>query len=99
MFEKADKILSKVINQKGLGKSVLSAQICLEAEKYLAQEFPKLKSQVTAQSFSQGILKISSKNAMINQEIQFKKHPIIKKINQKFGSDLIKDLRFIVRSN
>lgn len=97
MFEKTDKILAKVLNQRGLAKSVLSAQICLEAETQLAKFFPKLKSRIDVNSFSQGKLKISSPSSAINQEIQFKKGLIIKKINQKFGSNLVKSLRLAIK--
>lgn len=97
MFEKADSILKKTINKRGLAKTALSARICLEAENQIAKELPKFKNQITVTSFVNGILKISSESTIINQEVQLKKHILIKKINQKLKTDLVKDLRFNIK--
>jgi len=97
MFEKTDKIIQKVINQKGLGKIAQSSRVCFEAEKIISENLPALKNRIEVISFNQGILRLSSKNAIINQEIQFKKGLLIKKINQQLKADLVKDLRFGIR--
>ena len=97
MFEKTDKIISKTMGQKGLDKVAVSARVCFEAEKIINEIFPKMKKQINIDNFTNDILKISSSNSAINQEIQFKKSDLIKKINQQLGSDLVKNVRFGIK--
>lgn len=93
MFEKTDKIIQKVINQKGLGKIAQSSQICFEAEKIIAEMLPTLKNKIEIISFDKGVLKLSSSSPIVNQELHFKNASIKKALNKKLSDYLVKNIR------
>lgn len=95
MFHKADNVLKKILNQKGLYKTASSAHVCYEAEKIISKLFPNFKSRVSVKSFSGGVLKLHSDSPIINQEIEMQKKEIIKTANQKIGEGTIKDVIYI----
>ena len=97
MFEKIDKIVNRIVSKRDIQKTAVSAQICFEAQKIITKIFPKFSSKIEVISFKNGTIKIASKNSAINQEIQFKKDQIIKKINQKLKTDLVKDIMFGIK--
>ena len=85
------------MSQKGLGKTAFSAQVCYQAEKIVYELFPNIKSRIDIESFANGTLKLASSSSGVNQEVQFKKALLIKKINKKLRADMVKDLRFGIR--
>ncbi len=97
MFERIDKIARRVVSEKNIQKTAQSAQVCFEAQKIITNLFPKFGSKITIESFSQGTIKLISSSPAINQEVQFKKDEIIKKINQKLKAEIVKDLRFGIK--
>jgi hypothetical protein len=87
MLEPINKILIKRANKYGIKNVADASRICFIAKSVSNNEFePK--------SFKNGMLTIIVKNNIIASEIQMNSASIIKKINQKIGSETIKKIKF-----
>lgn len=87
-MEKINKILNHRLAQRGLSKTVESAQICFWVSKWD-------NSRCQPISFSKGILKLSVKSAAEASELQMESENLIDFINQKMAKKIVQRVRII----
>lgn len=96
MWTKVSELLPKTVNKSGLKKQILAAQICDSyrklAPKILGESIAK---KTKAKYFSLGVLFLQSENNIVAQQVYIKHQKIIAEINQKIGTEDLKDIKFI----
>ena len=54
-----------------------------------------ISAETRAESVERGVLTVKTSSPTWRQELVFKKHEIIKKLNKELGKNTIKEIRFI----
>jgi len=85
--ENLKNILSRRLKHYGLDKAALAARVCAVAEGVSGGEF-------RAVSFKNSALKVAVESTARAHLVRLKQEEIIKLINLRLGSELIKKLRF-----
>ena len=84
-------MLESMFKEMGMDKKIKQQRILQEWPNLVGQSI----SQVTqAERIDNFILYIKVKSTSWRTELLFQKHTIIKRINEKYGNGLIKDIRF-----
>lgn len=91
MFEKVDEIIDRRAKYYGLHDQIEAARICFEAKRLYTIQLEPI-------SFKNGILTVSVKKSTEAQELQFKEKEVIKKLNQKIGQEVVKHLKFRLKT-
>ncbi len=90
-------LLSKRVRITGLAVNVEKALAIEEFNKVLKGYFGAIIiKKVKPLYIKNGILTVACLSSVMIQELGFKKEEIIKKINDKFAKEVIRDIRFIV---
>ena len=90
-------LLSKRIRQSGLASQVSTALIIKEFDDYIRENLGQaVAKKVKPLYIKDKILTVACLSSVVVQEMRFKKAEILKLINQKFGKDAIKEIKFIV---
>lgn len=89
-------LLNLQVNKKGLGKKIQAALVCEEFDNYLKNKWgEKITQHARALYLKDNILTVASLSSVASQEIRFQEKEIINKINQKFGLELIRNIRYL----
>lgn len=95
MWTKISDLLPQTINKSGFKKQLIAAQICDSyrklAPKILGESIAK---KTDAKAFSLGVLYLKSDNNIVSQQVFIKQRKLIKEINQKVGTNQLKEVRF-----
>jgi len=90
-------LLSKRIQQSGFSQQVKTSLIIGEFSKVIKEILgAKISERIKPLYIKNGILTAACLSSVMAQEINFKKAEIIEKINKKFGSNTLKDIRFVL---
>lgn len=92
-MEKINKILGKILKNRGIKKKIreeMSLLIWAEAAG------PKVSSMTEVSHIKNGFLFVKVANSMWSQQLSFLKHTLINKINHNLGSQVVKDIKFIM---
>ena len=90
-------LLKKRLNQAGLSKNIRTSLIIEEFEKIILQIIGNNASErVRPLYIKNGILTVACLSSAVMAEINFKKQLIINKINKKFNTLALKNIRFIL---
>lgn len=84
--------LKEFIKKAGLEKPIIQ-QGALEVWSEVVGE--KVSDNTEPVLVEHGILRVKTKTIAWRQELQFQKHKIIKKLNNKLTKKIIKDIRFL----
>lgn len=83
--------------QKGLGLQLTASRVCVEFDKIIENDFGgDFKDKVRSLHFKKGILTIAVNGSVYAQEIHYKSHLIIEKINKVLGQNETK--KILIRS-
>jgi hypothetical protein len=90
-------LLAKRMKQSGLSRQVGTALLVEYAEQIIKDTFGEVVARkMKPLYFKNSILNIACLSSAASQEFNFKKPEIIKELNQKWGSDIVKDIRLII---
>ncbi len=82
---------------KGLGLQIQAGRACVEFDKIIENDFGEdFKNKVKSLHFKKGILTIAVNGSVYAQEIHYKTHLIVEKVNKKLGSDEVQ--KILIRS-
>ena len=96
-MEHISKFLSKRITQSGFSQQVKTSLIIEEFNKLINNIFgANLSKKIKPLYLKNNILNVACLSSAMAQEMNFKKAEIIEKINTKFGSNVVKDIRFVI---
>lgn len=85
----------KVLVNKGLGDIATAAFICCEAQKVISAVFSKdFSREVRVASFRDGFLNVESSSSSHAQEVVLRQAEVLKQINKKLGSEMIRRIKF-----
>ncbi len=86
------KVIKEAINDAGIKKALDQEGVVIRWSEFVGK---KISSVSTAERASAGILVVRVDTSAWRQELHLQKEEIIKNINKKFGSKVIKEIRFI----
>jgi hypothetical protein len=90
-------LLSRRIKQSGLSQQVGTALLVEYAEQIIKKAFGEaVAKKMKPLYFKTGILNVACLSSVAAQEFNFKKQSIIKELNQKWGQEIVKDIRLII---
>jgi len=96
-MEHISKFLSKRITQSGFSQQVKTSLIIEEFNKLIIKIFgANLSKKIRPLYMRDNILTVACLSSVMAQEINFKKAEIIEKINKKFSSIAVKDIKFVL---
>lgn len=86
-------ILPRVLRQLGLEEGILGARA--------VEEWPRLVGERVARhsravGFQDGTLRVEVEGSAWMQELGFLRRDLIRKVNQALGSNIVRDVRFVV---
>lgn len=85
-----DEILKEIFVDNGRMDLFFLAKVKKELDKILPES---VKKYIEVYKFSKGNLYIKSHHSLWSAELQFNKTMILNKLNEKFGSEIIKDIK------
>lgn len=96
MFEPFQQLVYKAANRFGVGTEVKAAKVCQDFRSlvpilFKGKETPE--EYIKPAYFKNSILVINVENPGWSQEVAIRKHKIIKEMNEKAGSEIVKNLR------
>ena len=90
-------LLGKRIRQSGLAVQVNTALVIKEFEDYIKGNLGQVVAKkVRPLYIKDKILTVACLSSVVVQELRFKKADILKLINQKFGKEALKEIKFII---
>lgn len=96
-MEHISKFLSKRLQQSGFSQQVKTSLIITEFNKLIKTKFgAKISEKIKPLYLKNKILTVACLNSIIAQELTFCKAELLEKINQKFGEEAIKEIRFLL---
>ena len=96
---KMDRLVSELLTRRGYARVKAASQL---ADVWGDVVGDRIAGMTTAGTIRRGILEVTCKNSAVMQELAFKKHSLVTKLNQKMGSQgnlenqQIKDLKLRV---
>jgi predicted nucleic acid-binding Zn ribbon protein len=87
-----NKILRTVLKNAGLEKGVTQNTALIIWDSVVGK---KIAEQTNPEKVKYGVLTVKASTPAWRQELLFKKQDILKKLNKKLGSKVIKDIRFL----
>ena len=84
--------INRFLKNKGLEKGVNQQNAIIIWEDIVGKT---IASNTTAKTVEHGILTIKTASPSWRQELVFKKHDIIERLNAKLGKNTIREIRFI----
>ncbi len=96
---KMDRLVSELLTRRGYARVKAASQL---ADVWGDVVGDRIARMTTAGTIRRGILEVTCKNSAVMQELAFKKHSLVTKLNQKMGSQgnienlQIKDLKLRV---
>ena len=96
-MEHISKFLAQRIKQSGFSQQVKTSLIIEEFNKLIIKIFgANLSKKIRPLYMKDNILTVACLSSVMAQEINFKKAEIIEKINKKFSSIAVKDIKFVL---
>jgi hypothetical protein len=96
MFEPFQKFITEAASRYGIKTEVRAAKICNDFSSMLPEIFEgkeEASNYIQAAYFKNNILVVNVDNPAWSQEVIMRKEKIIKKMNEKAGEEVIKNLR------
>jgi predicted nucleic acid-binding Zn ribbon protein len=93
---KMDRLISELLTRRGYARVKAASQL---ADVWGGVVGERIAGMTTAGTIRRGMLEVTCKNSAVMQELAFKKHSLVTKLNQKIGSlanQPIKDLKLRV---
>ena len=93
---KMDRLISELLTRRGYARVKAASQL---ADVWGVVVGERIAGMTTAGTIRRGMLEVTCKNSAVMQELAFKKHSLVTKLNQKMGSlanQQIKDLKLRV---
>jgi predicted nucleic acid-binding Zn ribbon protein len=86
-------VLARVLRELGLDENL---QAWRAVDDWPQVVGPRVSRHTRAVGFREGTLRVEVEGSAWMQELSFLKRDLIRRINQHLGSDLVRDVRFIV---
>jgi len=94
MWENFQNLIPKAAGKYGFTRTLKAIEVCQQFRTLSKNILPeKALQNADAKSFEEGTLTVEVYDSGWAQQIQMNKHRIIEAINQKYGHDLIKNLK------
>ena len=93
---KMDRLISELLTRRGYARVKAASQL---DDVWGGVVGERIAGMTTAGTIRRGMLEVTCKNSAVMQELAFKKHSLVTKLNQKMGSlanQQIKDLKLRV---
>lgn len=88
-------LLAKQLKQSGIARNVTTSLVIEEFQKLIKKEWgSNIIKKVKPLYIKNKNLRVACLSSVIVQEINFKKHELIKEINEKFKENVINDIKF-----
>jgi len=92
-MERVASVLSRVIRQLGLEKEMLGWKI---TEEWADLVGPRISRHTRCVGFHDGTLRVEVGGAAWMHELRFLERELVRKANCHLGSDVVRDVRFVV---
>ena len=93
---KMDRLVSELLTRRGYARVKAASQLTDVWSDVVGE---RIAGMTTAGTIRRGMLEVTCKNSAVMQELAFKKHSLVTKLNQKMGSQVnqkIQDLKLRV---
>ena len=93
---KMDRLVSELLTRRGYARVKAASQLTDVWSDVVGE---RIAGMTTAGTIRRGMLEVTCKNSAVMQELAFKKHSLVTKLNQKMGSKVnqkIQDLKLRV---
>ena len=93
---KMDRLVSELLTRRGYARVKAASQL---TDVWSDVVGDRIAGMTTAGTIRRGIMEVTCKNSAVMQELAFKKHSLVTKLNQKMGSQAnqqIQDLKLRV---
>jgi len=97
MFHPLKNLLPKSLERSKIGRQVEIAMVLEEFTKVVSQMFgEKTGKKVRPMYLKNKIITVATLSSVLAQELKLNEIKIIKKINEKFGREVVERLRYLV---
>lgn len=96
MFNDLGSLLPQAIKRAGITRQVDSSNVVKVAEKKLKEKLPpEAAEDLKPVYIKDGLLAIAALSPVAAQELQFRENEVIDEINEKFGKQVVKRIKYL----